>query len=172
MDIQDKQMRDSISIANYYIERASNEKKDITLLQLLKLVYIAHGYLLALLNQSFLNPKFDRVEAWKYGPVIPTVYHTFKHNARNPITQRGVVCLFDDEYSFVYPTISPEAEPVLDFVWKRYGGLSAAELVNLTHSKGTPWAYCYKEGENVVILDSDTELYYKALVREMMNYGK
>ena len=80
-----REMDDSIALANFFIDKSTSEKCDITLLKLVKLVYIAHGYLLALLNRSFLNSRYDKVEAWRLGPVIPTVYHTFKYNANSPI---------------------------------------------------------------------------------------
>lgn len=38
----------ALSVANYFIELAQNEKKDIHLLGLVKRVYIAHGFALAL----------------------------------------------------------------------------------------------------------------------------
>jgi len=54
-------------------------------MQLIKLVYIAHGWTLGLYNQPLIG---KQVEAWTYGPVIPSVYHDFKHYGRDPITQQ------------------------------------------------------------------------------------
>ena len=168
-----KTMSDSIALANYFIERSKSESKEITVLKLIKLVYIAHGYLLALMEKSYLNSRYDRVEAWKLGPVIPTVYHTFKYNANNPITEKGYVCILEnDEPKFVVPTVDSSANPVLDFVWKRYGKMTSSDLVSLLHEKGTPWHYCYKEGQNVVIPDLDTKLYYSAMFKKLVGYGK
>lgn len=66
---QEENMKDSaLSIANYFIDLAQSQSKEIKPLRLMKLVYIAHGFMLAMLNRSVLNPRFDRVEAWKYGP--------------------------------------------------------------------------------------------------------
>ncbi len=166
-----KVMADSIAIANYFIDKSLSENTDITLLKLVKLVYIAHGYMLALLDKSFIESRYDRVEAWRFGPVIPNVYHTFKHNKNNPIKEKGVICLFDDkDMPFVVPEIVEEPKFILDFVWKRYGKLSASELVDLLHQKGTPWNYYYQEGKNNEIPDEDTKLYYRAVFKRLKDY--
>lgn len=170
MECQEKVMEDAISIANYFIERSNDSKSEITLLKLVKLTYIAHGFLLALLNKSYINPRFDRVEAWRLGPVIPSVYHTFKYNGSSPITEKGKVLTdvgINDCGVFVCPKVKDETTQVLDFVMKRYGKMEAESLVDILHRKGTPWDYYYKPGQNVIIPDEDTQIYYKALWREL-----
>lgn len=172
MTDNEKQMKDAIALANWFVEKAKEDQTDITLLKLLKLVYIAHGYLLALLDKSFINPIFDKVEAWKFGPVIPSVYHTFKHNKDNPITEEEAICIVRDnneeEMQFFTPKVCDEIVPVLVFVWNRYGSKRPSELVTILHRSGTPWEYHYKKGENKEIPDEDTKLYYKAIVRELI----
>lgn len=74
----------ALSVANYFIELAHKEGRHITQLGLMKRVYIAHGFSLALNYQSLLDPRFDKVEAWRYGPVIPSVYHSFKQYKASP----------------------------------------------------------------------------------------
>ena len=60
------------AIANAFLQRAFNEKKAIGQLKLQKLVYIAHGYYLALTGGNpLVNEPF---EAWDYGPVNRTLY--------------------------------------------------------------------------------------------------
>jgi uncharacterized phage-associated protein len=66
----------------------------LTPMQLLKLVYIAHGWALMILERDLFA---DRIEAWKYGPVIPVLYHATKHFGRNPIPLE----LIDDNESAV-----------------------------------------------------------------------
>lgn len=162
-----REMDDSIALANFFIDKSTSEKCDITLLKLVKLVYIAHGYLLALLNRSFLNSRYDKVEAWRLGPVIPTVYHTFKYNANSPIKEKGVVCVLNenDDPVFVVPQISDSAKIVLDFVWSRYGQMSPSTLVALLHEEGTPWKLYYSEGKNIEIPDDVTKDYYDTLFK-------
>ena len=71
----------ALSIANYFIELSQQDGRILRPLKLMKLVYIAHGYMLALLDRSTDGTKRERVEAWQYGPVFPSVYYSFKNYA-------------------------------------------------------------------------------------------
>ncbi|HEY1718789.1 MAG TPA: type II toxin-antitoxin system antitoxin SocA domain-containing protein, partial [Verrucomicrobiae bacterium] len=57
----------SIAVANRFIELAQKSDSKLTLMKLLKIVYFAHGWHLALRDKSPLID--DTVEAWKFGPV-------------------------------------------------------------------------------------------------------
>ena len=47
-------MKDNaLSVANYFIDLAKNDAMEIRPLRLIKLVYIAHGHMLAMLGRSF-----------------------------------------------------------------------------------------------------------------------
>ena len=81
----------ALSVANYFLELAHKENRPIHLLGLVKRVYIAHGFSLAMLDKPLIDPRFDPVEAWKYGPVIPSVYHSFKQYKASPITEPTVI---------------------------------------------------------------------------------
>lgn len=162
-------MKDNaLSVANYFIELAQKEKKDITQLGLMKRVYIAHGFSLAIHHKSLLDPRFDKVEAWRYGPVIPSVYHSFKQYRANPITEKTVVMGWDEQ-NFIPTFHTPElkdkdAKKIVEMVWKRYYKYSDSDMVSLTHRKGTPWQVCYVQDGNLPIPDEITELYYTKIV--------
>ena len=162
----------ALSVANYFVDLALKEKTDLTQLGLMKRVYAAHGFSLALLNKSLLDERFDRVEAWRYGPVIPSVYHSFKSYKANPITEKTVVMEWDQEKGeprFVTPELEDEkAKIIVDMVWKRYRKFNDREMVDLMHLKGTPWSAYYIENENRPIPDSETKAYYTALVNEIL----
>lgn len=64
----------AIAVANYFVDLSQKYKVPIHLLGLVKRVYIAHGLALAYRHKGLIDPRFDKVEAWKYGPVIPSVY--------------------------------------------------------------------------------------------------
>lgn len=162
---------DAIAIANYFVDKSLQDNTaphPLTLLRLVKYVYIAYGFALALLNRVIINKRFDVVEAWKYGPVIPSVYHSFKHNQNAPIANKASILINEDEngnMTFCAPQIEDEEiKQVLDFVWEKYKNRSTGELINILHSKGTPWHYCYKEGCNIEIPDEMTKLYYRSIV--------
>ena len=62
----------SLLISDYITNKHDGR---FTPFQLIKLVFILHGRTLAALNQHLI---FDRIEAWRYGPVIPVLYHELK----------------------------------------------------------------------------------------------
>ncbi|WP_297448676.1 Panacea domain-containing protein [uncultured Alistipes sp.] len=167
-------MKDNaLAVANYFIELAQKENRPITLLGLIKRVYIAHGFSLAIFHKSLLDPRFDKVEAWKYGPVIPSVYHSFKQFKANPITEKTVVMTWDEhkmEPCFHTSELrDDDAKKIVKMVWDRYKGYSDSRMVSITHQKGTPWDRCYVEGCNEVISDDITEMFYKALVKVIVS---
>lgn len=171
-------MKDNaLSVANYFIDLARKDGREIKLLGLVKRVYIAHGFSLALHDKGLLDPRFDKVEAWKYGPVIPSVYHSFKSYKNNPITQKTDVMEWDEISgvpSFVTPTLNDaNARKVVEMVWRRYIDFTDSELVSLTHKVGSPWYWKYKDGENIEIPDSLIKLYYQKVVEAARErYGK
>ena len=166
----------ALSAANYFIDLANRDNIPITQLGLMKRVYIAHGFSLALLNFSLLDPRFDEVEAWKYGPVIPSVYHSFKSYKNEPITDKTIIVEWDEKSQkeeYVYPDLNDKrARMIVEMVWDRYKGYTDSELVSLTHKEGTPWDLCYEEGQNNKIPDSYTKLYYKKLVDNIVESSK
>lgn len=162
---------DAIAIANYFIDKANSDTSapyQLTLLRLVKYVYIAYGFAMAILDKVIIDKRFDTVEAWKYGPVIPSVYHSFKHNKNNPITEKSMIAVSENEdgkLEFSEPKVTDKnVLMVLDFVWARYKDRSTPDLINLLHGSNTPWAYCYRVGRNEEIPDEMTKVYYDAIV--------
>lgn len=160
----------ALSVANYFIEMAIKEKADLRPLKLMKLVYIAYGYALAILGRSIIDPRFDRVEAWKFGPVIPSVYHSFKQFGKSPITGKTTVFVESgDDISVETPELEDaDACKICEFTWRRYKGKTDSQLVTLLHGAGTPWANVYAEGQNNTIPEEFTRLYYKGLVEYLI----
>lgn len=160
----------ALSVANYFIDLAQKDNKLIHLLGLVKRVYIAHGLALAYRHKGLLDPRFDKVEAWKYGPVIPSVYHSFKQNKNNAITEKVSNLIWNDngEVEWVTPQLTDkEDKEIVEAVWKRYINYTDSELVTLLHRKGTPWYICYVEGVNVPIPDEVTASYYELLMQKI-----
>lgn len=161
----------AIAIANYFVDKSTNDSTapyPLTLLRLVKYVYISYGFAMALLGRVIIDKRFDKVEAWKYGPVIPSVYHSFKHNGNNPIKTKSSIATSEEENGILH-FVTPEVEDkdvkiILDFVWRRYRDKSTGALIELLHGSNTPWAYCYRVGKNVEIPDEMTKVYYNAIV--------
>ena len=140
----------------------------LRLLGLVKRVYIAHGFSLAITGRPLVDPRFDRIEAWKYGPVIPSVYHSFKHNKDKPIKEPAVIARWsasEAKEKFEVPKLTNEDDKrLVELIWKRYIQLSDGDLVSITHEPGTPWSMVYVEGENRVIPDERTRDYYEKVM--------
>lgn len=170
--IEETMKTNALSVANYFIDLAQRDNMPITQLGLMKRVYIAYGFCLAMLDKSIFDERFDRVEAWKYGPVIPSVYHSFKQHKDKPITEKTVAMNWNpekEEAEYITPKLEDdEVKKVIDFVWNRYKGFTESEMVSLTHREGTPWSLCYVPNMNAVIPDSFTKLYYQKLVRNIL----
>ena len=164
----------ALSIANYFVDLANRDNKEIQPLKLIKLVYIAHGYILAILDKSALDPRFDKVEAWKFGPVIPSVYHSFKIYGNEDIKKKTSIFreenLENDLPLIETPELNGDNEKgICEFVWRNYGDFSGSDLVTMLHKDGTPWSMFYKIGPNVEIPDFATQRYYKRMVELIKN---
>jgi len=132
-------------IANFFLNKARQEEDTLTQLKLLKLVYLGYGWTAALLEKKLFD---EPIEAWKHGPVVPSLYHEFKHFGSDPI--EGASISFDlDSGEITKPEISKEdsdLELVLSFVWDIYKRFSAWDLRGKTHEPGTPWSDTYESG--------------------------
>lgn len=130
---------DALEVSYYFLTQAKQAGIALTPMQLIKLVYMAHGWMLGIDGQPLI---FDKVEAWQYGPVIPSVYHTFKNFGHNPIT------IHENELNHRRFTFNDLEISVLDKVFGEYGKLPAFQLSDLTHRKGSPWYKVYIEEDN------------------------
>jgi uncharacterized phage-associated protein len=159
------------ALANYFIDLSLRDGVELRQLGLMKRVYITHGFCLAISDRPAINERFDKVEAWKNGPCIPSIYHSFKYNRNNPITEKSCFIYInpdqkDGDIEIILPVLEDkQIKDIAGMVWEKYKKMSDYELVKLTHKQGTPWALCYVEEENRPIPDIYTKLYYKKLVK-------
>lgn len=131
---------DALAVANYFLDKAEEEGRSLTHMQLQKLVYIAHGWHLAITGEPLI---YERVEAWPYGPVIPNLYQQFKQFGSGPVTERAMTVDLENwepvPYSLARDGMGQGTADVLAAVWRGYGRHSGLELSSLTHQSGTPW---------------------------------
>lgn len=151
--------QDAFAVANEFLLLGERDQIKITPIKLLKLVYIAHGWHLAFLGEPLLR---DQVEAWKYGPVVRRLYHTFKMFGNQPIER--------DEIPVELPRLNM-SEPLAEFsmmiinrVWETYKRYTGPQLSQLTHQEDTPWYSVWnREGRyrlGTDIPDREIEEYY------------
>ena len=157
-----KHMGSTSSVANEFIKLSKESDVALTNMKLIKLMYIAQGLSLSLLERPIFRN--DAIEAWKFGPVIPSVYHEFKHFKSDPITSKSVILDSDWSHSSE-PTLSNEEDrKIVLLTWQLYRVISAKDLVNLTHMPGTPWSLTYSPDQNRVISNDLIKRYYDKFI--------
>lgn len=141
-------MHNATSIANFFIRKGIEDGKPVDQMKVQKLVYFAHGWYLAITNQPLLN---EAVEAWRFGPVIPSLYHILKHSGNQAITAtiRGKELAPDDTDS--------ELNAYLSAIWNLYSPFTGIQLSNMTHEEETPWAKISREFNNQIPADKEIE---------------
>lgn len=123
-------------VVNYLVYLRDEDEKNgeyysLSNLKLQKLLYYCQGG----------HYKWDRVqlmtdarfEAWRYGPVIPEVYHQFSKYGQNDIP--------NDIGDF---SLSQNEAETIKAIWEQLKSLHAYSLVNSTHEE-EPWKSSYKE---------------------------
>lgn len=152
-------MHSSVAVADRFLTLAKARGKLFTPMQLLKLVYIAHGWMLGLYGRPLIQ---DKVEAWQYGPVIPKLYNAIRHFKSDPVV---------GPLGRETPDLSPVAESVIAQTLEIYGDKTGPALSRLTHMPGGPWDTVYERGDfgtnipNDIIEDHYTQLVAKAAKR-------
>ena len=147
---------DSRAIANLFVDKAREKGKPLTIMLLLKLVYFAHGWYLAYTDKALIC---HSVVVWKYGPVIPRLYFSFRSQGmyieKHAVSPRGqpyAVSLDGDD----------TAREVIDFVYEDYAPVGGAKLSAITHREGAPWTQVLiKRGIYARIPNDVIKRYYK-----------
>ena len=147
------------TIANYFVLNYAKYGV-ITPMKLLKLTYIAYGWYLAITDGK--EKLIDELpQAWKYGPVFPSLYKAIKQNGTDQIDR--AIPYFKVEH------IKEEDAEFLDEIWKKYGDFDGIQLMEMTHAEGTPWKNVYCEGCNSTISDIDIFNYYTEKLNTAQN---
>jgi len=72
------------SIANELLSLAHTRGiSDVTPMKLQKLVYYAHGWWFGATGEPLIE---EQIEAWQYGPVVPSLYEATKNFGNQSIT--------------------------------------------------------------------------------------
>ncbi|MEO0035654.1 MAG: hypothetical protein RLZZ501_1677 [Pseudomonadota bacterium] len=143
----------ALDVANEIIRDAAERGITVTNLSLQKLAYFAHGWHLALTGEPLIEEGF---EAWRFGPVVPSLYHKFKLYSSNPIPP--------DHPLADTPPLDEAARAVIVKVIEVFGGRSGFELVGLSHDPAGPWHRVFHDPAiGATIPDRDIGRYFKQL---------
>lgn len=146
----------SITVAKKLIEKSNSENGSLTPMQLIKLTYLSHGWMLGFEGRPLLS---EQVEAWKYGPVLPDLYKVIKHFRSSPVDivslKAGDSSIADDE----------KAMHAINEVYRVYGHLDGISLSTLTHKKDTPWDKVWTQNGSWSSISNDIiESHFKRLL--------
>lgn len=128
-----------MDVANYIVDRFSNENHPITNLLLLKMLYYLQAYFLVNDNESLFT---EEIQKWGYGPVEPIVYSYFKENGASPITHSVQYVVNNGE---ALELVNPRGrnlqendrariDNIVDRIYDRYH-TDPFRLVEVTHSE-------------------------------------
>lgn len=153
-----------VAIANYFINKKAT---GLTVMQVLKLSYIAHGFKLGLDWGAMSN---EAAQAWQYGPVFPSIYHTFKNVNLYSIKKPAL----DSANEVIDSNFDDHDVKVLNLIYELYGDVEAWRLSRLTHQPGTPWHTAYhKNGgsitQGVELDDAEVQQHFKTEVIKKYN---
>jgi len=158
------------AVANYFLDLGDQDGVPLSPMKLQKLLYYAHGWYLALMDKPLLD---ESVEAWPWGPVIPSIYHEFKRFGSDPIYDErclNVVPGPGTKLTWTRPALLADVErSVLDKVWSVYKGFTAIQLSNMSHQPGSPWQTTWdlNDGKRSVDISDDViKSYFKTMMKK------
>ncbi len=119
----------ALAVANYFILRGLADGNPVDPLKLQKLVYLGHGWNLAVNREPLIS---ENIKAWDHGPVVVSVWQEFKHYGRGEIDQSSPTSarIHADDHKVL---------AVLDGVWEGWGHMDGIALSNWSHEPDGPW---------------------------------
>ncbi|HAO24655.1 MULTISPECIES: type II toxin-antitoxin system antitoxin SocA domain-containing protein [unclassified Methylophaga] len=127
-------MLNPTTISSALLQKSSERNISVSNLKLQKLAYYCQGYYLAATGEPMF---IDRIEAWDHGPVVPSLYHTYKIY--------GSAYIPGGSYQPVDLGSLPKMVlDIIDFVLDKWGNKGAWFLRNQTHQEA-PWREHYNE---------------------------
>lgn len=132
-------MAEALQIARFFIDLAEQQYRThtgerMTALRLQKLMYFAQGWYMSRYGTPLFN---EDMEAWKYGPVIPSVYQRYKEFQDGPIHD-----IPPEKEAFTQSEYALLLDVARDY-WK----YSSSELVRMSHAPDSPWRQVYRDGK-------------------------
>lgn len=138
----------STEIANEFIKMAAAEGKALTQMHLQELVYIAHGWCLAIKGQPLTG---DRPEAMEHGPEYRLLANALARCGIKPVKGQieapRLVPFVSKADAIAVDDILDEGErTIMAEVYSNYARRPTAELAALTRADDTPWARMFADG--------------------------
>lgn len=166
-----KSKYDALDIANYIVNYSIECDCPVSNLKLQKLLYYVQAASLVKTGSSIFN---DNISAWRYGPVVESVYHNFKVYVNKPIDERIITkfVFFDFMATKEYDPkkiIKKNDRMLIENIVDSYRDKSAMYMVRKTHSED-PWKNAFRAGEDYIKTE-DMRKYYSTEMGERLIYG-
>lgn len=148
-------MTSAIAVAQAFLDLAAHENRNLTNMQLQKLVFFAHGVHLAAYGSPLIE---EPVRAWDFGPVIPDLYEKLRKYGKG----------------FVQSPLAPEARTLdpdgsefqaIRSVWEAYKSFDAWALSKISHLPGSPWSKVWEKNRYADIPNQLIRDYYQGRVK-------
>ena len=133
---------EGLDVAKYILSKIT-----CTQLKLQKLVYLCFADYLCDTGKELFT---DKIYAFKYGPAVDTVYKRYKKYGYKPIDREEKdidstnIAEMPAKSRILFAEDGTEKLLSIEKTLKKYGILSASDLVNLTHKDNTPWSKSFK----------------------------
>lgn len=124
-------------MANLFLDWFAARQQTVTPLKLQKILYFCHADFLVRTGYPLVAEEF---EAWRYGPVLPSVYQAFKKSVGCGI--RGRATHFDPitlRSSQPVAALDGRYEAIIRPIFDIYAPVDAGCLSAVSHADGGPW---------------------------------
>ena len=136
------------TVSKYIIMRCNELGKTISNLKLQKILYFVQAEFLVTKNQPCFH---EAIEAWDFGPVVPTIYHKYKiyGSASIPCVSKNAHLMFTEQ-----------DRDLIDGIIESCAKYSASTLVEITH-KQAPWRDVYRPYKKAIISNESIKKFFK-----------
>lgn len=150
--------RDIMENSKFIIKYFNDNGKDVTNLMLEKLLYFLEAIYMAITDDDKLyNEDFY---AFEFGPVSKIIYNEYKRFGKYPI-----------KISTANININHDNKKYIEFLFNLFKDYTPFDLVNLSHSKGSPWYEINEEyggniKKDVIIEKAATKKWFKGIIEK------
>ncbi|ASM34650.1 prophage ps3 protein 01 [Campylobacter sputorum subsp. bubulus] len=127
----------ALDVSKYILTKCNLENNPISNLQLQKTLYYIQYEFLTKMDKPLFEDDF---EAWKFGPVIPSVYYEYSHIGAFKIGANY------ENYDSILKNMSSYETELLNSIIEDKRTKDAWFLVDDTHKKGNAWDLVFKNG--------------------------
>lgn len=146
---------EGIDVAKYILSKIK-----CTHLKLEKLVYLCYAEYLTNEKEKLFS---DNIYAFKFGPVVETVYERYKQYGNEELEDTNINTIDVMELPAVsrilFAKMGLKKFMYINKIINNYGDYTASQLVDITHKKDTPWDKTFI-GESYTIIEDETILKY------------